>query len=152
MTSLQFYKYTTWTLLLLNIAMISFFFLSRPPMLPANHVQGENAIDILKLDKLQNETFLKLVRQHIKEMDGYDQQQKNLLRTYFKTVFDSTNHETNKVTPIIQLEAKKIESTYQHFKKVEALLSPEQQVHFKSFVEHALSRILLETHEPQPPQ
>ena len=146
MRQLQFYKYTTWALLILNLSMIAFFFLTAPPPPHSGETRRKKAVDILSLDKQQNESFIMLARQHMRLMDDFSNQQRVLLTPYFNSLIDQSKiiNSDSLLTQIQLLEQKKIESTYQHLKDVKSILRTEQHIYFEEFIEHALERILLE--------
>jgi hypothetical protein len=159
MKQLQFYKYATWFMVILNISMIAFFFLTRPPHqgLPSGEGGGppfkNKAIDILKLDESQHAIFLKSVQAHRDLIQKTDKKQRDLLKPYFHQLIDpeqvvdvdSTLHK------IQQLERNKIESTYQHFQEIKSILTPDQQADFEVFMKDALKMILMETEKKPPP-
>ena len=154
MKQLQFYKYTTWALLFLNISMILFFFLTRPKPFPPRDGGKRRAIDMLKMDEQQHDIFLEYVNQHIQLMDGFDNQQRNLLKPYFNTLVDSTKNtdSDNLLGQALQMERKKIESTYQHLQDIKSILRPEQQAAFEAWINSALEVILLDKKKPLPPK
>ena len=152
MKQLQFYKYATLVLLLLNISMIGFFLLTKPKGPHRNGFGPKPTVEILKLDKQQHDAFLGHAKRHIEQMENYNILQKNQLKPYFNTLVDSTkNIDSNShLQQVLQLERKKIESTYQHLQDVKSILRPEQQADFEPFVGSDLEIILLEKKNPLP--
>lgn len=152
MKQLQFYKYSAAGLLVLNLAMVAFFFLTAPPH-QGGRADGQRAVDILKLDRQQDESFMPLAREHMQLMDDFNDQQRSLLKPYFNSLVEQNDtYNSDSLLHQVQLiERKKIESTYQHFQDVKALLRPEQEARFAAFVDHALQRILLEQSNQGPP-
>lgn len=146
-------------MVILNISMIAFFFLTKPPHrgLPPGEGGGppfkNKAIDVLKLDEGQHAIFLKSVQAHREVIQNTDEKQRDLLKPYFYQLIDpeqvvdsdSTLHKFQ------QLERNKIESTYQHFQEIKSILTPDQQADFEVFMKDALKMILLETEKNQPP-
>ena len=155
MKQLQFYKYATWGLLVLNLSMIAFFFLTRPePPLPHSAKSFlPQAIEMLHLDEQQRAAFEQSARAHNQEMNSINEQQQELLLPYFQSLADSSKSiDTEKLVSQIQrLEGDKVESTYRHFQSVKSILRPEQQAFFEAFMNHALRIILLEQKNPPPP-
>ena len=153
MKQLQFYKYAALGLFLLNFLMITFFFITKPK--PPHQEGGfqKKAVDILKMDEQQHDTFLQFVKQHQRQMEEVNKQQRDLLKPYFYSLSDSTNKvDTESTLDRVQLlERKKIESTYQHFQDVKSILKPEQQAGFEEFMNTALERILLDKQRNSPP-
>lgn len=141
MEQVKFYKYATITLVVLNIAMVAFFFLTKPKGKPHN---GRKVVEMLQLDEAQNDTFLKYVDTHKALMKGFNEKQKALLKTYFQTLTDTTNLAVTDslLTEVQRLERQKIESTYEHLKDVRNILNEEQTPYFQEFMNKVYSRIL----------
>lgn len=153
MKQLQFYKYAATGLLFLNIAMLAFFFLTKPP----NHPRGKRfkggAIEILNLDKTQDKVFFELVKNHKQKMKVFNQKQKELLKPYFDSLIDSTGQPQNVIEKVEQLERQKIESIYQHFQDIKSILKKEQLSGFEEFMDVTIKRILPDAKEnPHPPK
>lgn len=142
MDKLTFYRYAALGLLVLNLAILAFFFLYRPmtggPLGPPRptHVG-------LDFDEQQKEAFHGLVETHQAEMQRINRQQKDLLAEYFNTLSEN-QADSSLVVPqrYTKLEEEKISSTYAHFLEVKAILTPEQQQDFPNFVEQTLKNIL----------
>ncbi|MEM9833203.1 MAG: hypothetical protein AAF944_21395 [Bacteroidota bacterium] len=155
MNKLKFYQYATGGLLLLNLIVITFFLFTkpRPPHRPEQ--VGQRAIDIMRLDDKQHELFLQSVDQHKQQMSRFNNQQRDLLRTYFSSLLDSTNiaNSDSLIKQVQVLERKKIEATYQHFQDINSTLKPDQQAGFESFVNQSVQRILTgNKNNPPPPK
>lgn len=157
MNQLEFYKYSTWALLFLNLAMVAFFYLSGPPR-PEGREPGKDArngaIVMLDLDEQQRNGFENLADQHMKLMDDLNLEQKNLIQSYFSRLIDgdSSVDAEDLLSKMPLVERKKIEGTYQHFMEIKALLKPSQNENFEAFVEHAVNRILLSSKSKKPPK
>lgn len=151
MDKLKFYRYAATGLLVLNLAILAFFFLYRPmvggPMGPPQATHGE-----LKFDEEQLKAFHGLVEIHQVEMQRINRQQKELLADYFNTLSESQS-DSLVVVPkgYSSLEEEKINGTYEHFLQVKALLRPEQQQDFPAFVDRTLKNILGQGRK-QPPK
>lgn len=156
MKQLQFYKYATFGLLALNIAIVAFFFVTRPK--PPHGMPDQNmfkrAAEMLKLDPQQSEQFEKSANAHKQKMKSINDRQRELLRPYFQILVDtSLSIDSSGVLVEIQkLEAEKVESTYRHFSEVKTQLKPEQQPYFEEFMLRALRMILLEPQNAPPPK
>ena len=152
MKQVQFYKYATWGLLGLNLSLIAFFFLTAPPH-HGKKFGKLRANDILKMDEQQNESFLEFAQLHMNQMDELNIHQQNLLKPYFNRLIDTDKMigPDSILNQVQLLERRKIESTYQHFQDVKAILNPEQYVNFEKFIDHALERILLKQKKPPLP-
>lgn len=149
MDKLNFYRYAATGLLVLNLAILAFFFLYRPLVGGPGPTHHE-----LKLDPGQDQAFLNLAEAHQAMMQRINQEQKDLLAGYFNTL---TRNETDSATMVPQsytkLEEEKISGTYKHFLEVKALLRPEQQQNFPSFVGRSLQNILgRERNQPPRPK
>ncbi len=161
MRQLTFFKYATAVLLLINVAMIAFFILTQPGGPDGPHPRGNNvaagkqferkAIAILGLEEEQQTAFIKLAHGHALEVDKIDRAQQKVLQPYFESIIDSSQvaHKEKFLAELQQLEKYKVEYTYQHFKEVQALLKPEQQGNFKTFVRRALEVILVHNKKPK---
>jgi hypothetical protein len=141
MNKLNFYRYAALGLLVLNLAILAFFFLYRPLVggpggQPPSHIE-------LELDEAQNDAFHELAKAHQKMMQRIDQQQKDLLAEYFSSLAEHGADSASMVPPYYTtLEREKISGTYEHFLEVKALLRPDQQPNFAEFVDRALENIL----------
>lgn len=154
MKQLQFYKYATWGLLLLNIAAVIFFFFRKPP--PPHRADGpKRAIDILGFDQGQHRLFLASANAHGLKMDTIQSQQQALLLPYFQSI-TSSFMPTNKETILSQVEAlerDKITTTYQHFQDIKNILGEGKDAEFELFIERILNRILKKQgQKPHPPR
>lgn len=164
MRQIQFYKYATWGLLLLNLVMVAFFLLNKPKRLPpprdggrAAEITARDGIgktsDILKLEGQQQDVFSNYAEQHIRQMEGFDKQQRNLLKLYFNTLIDSTGNidADSLLVQASQLELKKIETTYQHLQDIKSILKPDQQAYYEAFMGQILRILLSEQNNSPPP-
>lgn len=149
MKQLQFYKYAAIGLLLLNLAMLSFFFLTKP-----KHHRGESMQKdvkaIFNLDDAQNETFLKLMEEHKEKMRLFSRQQKDLLKPYFYNLFDSSKQDEDALDKYEVIERQKIQSIYEHFQDIKSILRKEQLSNFEEFTTHAIERILSDSKKRPP--
>lgn len=141
MKSAQFFKYTTWAMLILNLAMLSFFFFR-------NGYHGKNlrAIDTLQLDGQQHELFLASAKKHKIEIVDIQEQQKRMLRPYFKQLVLENKELDEEVLLMAmeQLESQKIKATYQHFLEIKNILKEDQLANFEHFMDRMLTKILIE--------
>lgn len=153
MSALRFYKYATWILFSLNLLIIAFLLLHRPPPKGKNPIGFSSATDMLKLDEQQHELFLSSAEKHKAEILRIDKSQKALLHTYFNQLTDSNNavNSDSLLVEVQKLERSKIEFTTTHLKEIKAILKPEQTPDFEIFMEHILSRILANNKKTPPP-
>lgn len=146
MTQLKLYQFATWGLLVLNLSMVAFFFLTKPA--PPDRAEGQQfkneAISILQLDEQQRGVFSKLAMAHAEEMRRLMTAQQDLLKPYF----DHLLTETEGVNPdsillqYQQLEKEKLVVTYQHFQDIRGILNDNQKGNFQSFMEEATRTLL----------
>lgn len=154
MKPLQFYKYAAFGLLALNIAILTFFFMTRHKRPHHSKKEGKAVIaKTLKLNDSQHSKFIALAEAHVHEMNQFDAKQKDLLTPYFYMLIDSSYSSTSDsvMSSILLLERHKIESTYAHFKDVQTILSKEQEEDFKDFMNIAIGRILLDQQKMKRP-
>ena len=155
MKALNFYKISTITLLLVNVAMITFFLITRhaPPPNRGNKGMLKSARDIMNLSGDQDEQFLMFADKHKEQMQSLNMNQRKQLRAYFELVSHSSE-QTNKeevMEMILSLEKQKIESTYNHFEEIKGTLKEEQYADFEEFKRKALGFILLNENKNGPP-
>ncbi len=149
MTKSLLYKYAAIGLLLLNISMIAFFFLTRHK--PGGKGMGfdfrPRAIHMLELDDEQKAAFVKLAEEHRQRIDAINEQQRSLLKPVFKSLTDTnqTGAINSITTEIEQLEGTKIAITYQHFQDVKSILREEQLPNYEVFLKEALGILLLDS-------
>lgn len=157
MKQLQFFKYAAGILALLNIAMLAFFFLTKPPVPPP--MKGgarpfhHRAVELLDLNPEQQAAFKDLARRHSQLMRSINRQQSDWIEPYFQAIVDTSKDlESNAIMDtILQLERRKIEATAQHFEQVKSLLKESQLANFELFVSESLKVILPGGRNNQPP-
>lgn len=155
MDQLKFYKYATSGLLLLNIVIIAFFFLTRPkhprPQTAENF--AEEVKDILHLSDQQNEAFTTMAREHNESMKSINERQEQLVLPYFERLTDASDTLTRDsvLSEIQQLERQKIEVTYRHLEDLKGILDEDQLPHFKVFMQRFTSRVLGRDKKSPPP-
>lgn len=139
MKSLQFYKYTTWGFLALNLLVLAFFMIRQ-----LSFHGGMRAMDTLNLDDKQHTEFLVSAEKHKQLIKEIKIKQKEILHTYFNQLVTSSEQveETNVLTTYEQLESQKVKITYQHFKEIKGFLRADQYVDFEQFMIRMLERIL----------
>ena len=149
MSQLQFYKYAALFLLLINIGVVSFFWMGNQA--PAPRKVG-NASEQLHFDEAQHQEFLKIVAVHQEEMELLNVQQRDLLSDYFRTLMDSSIQidKEQQIQKVQALEKRKIEGAYQHLEDVRNILHEGQLIYFEEFMKHVM-RVLLENEQKNPP-
>ncbi len=148
MNQLQIYKYATLALLVLNLSLITFFFVTAPP--PPHQIGKrafeERAVEILNLDEQQLSVFLRSASAHGDKMRTINSQQRTLLKLYFQDLVDTStiSNPASILSQVQELEQDKVTSTYLHFEEVKSILTPEQQPGFNAFMDHVMEIILVE--------
>lgn len=147
MNQVKFYKITTLVFLILNISVISFFFITKPK--PQHGPHGNNhfmkeVVKDLQLDKVQYEKFSTSAKKHNQKMVQISHSQKKLLRPYFISI-SNDNNDINKdsiLAEVQKLEVQKVNETYLHFEEVKKLLNSEQVKSFDKFLSKAIRKIM----------
>lgn len=157
MTLFTLYKYATWGLLFLNIAIITFFLLTKPK--PGHHPSSNNfqqeVIEILNLNDEQISTFKKLATEHHQKLTTINERQQKLLPPYFESLSELSKgiDEEAILQQFQQLEREKIEVTRQHFQEIKSMLNESQLIDFEELIGRFVDRILLnKTKSPPPPK
>lgn len=146
MKPIQLYKYATWGLLIINLVLVFFLILGRPPG-PPRGSGGKPPVTIkaLGLDDDQDRLFLASVQEHEAQLDAINEQQGKALLPYFQSILEETD--TTDYSLILdrvqELERAKIESLHEHFQDIKALLKPEQETAFEAFLEGVVGRMLI---------
>ena len=153
MKPLQFYKYATWGLLLLNVLIVGFFFLGPPPNGAHRGGSGPRATELLNLDEQQNQLFLASAKSHETKMNDITKEQKALLTAYFNHLVSNapTTNKNDLLTQYEQLESQKIKQTYQHFSEIKNILNTEQEADFEVFINDILRFLLPDKRKNPPP-
>ena len=130
MSQIKLYKYATWGLLFLNIAVLAFFTITKPKprhQPSSNNFQFE-VIDIFNLNSQQVATFKALAKDHNQKMRSLNEQQQKLLRPYFERPANPSIRmdEADALNQFQQMERQKIEVIYQHFQELESILNQDQ--------------------------
>ena len=155
MKELKFYKYAVAGLVLLNILMMSFFFLTKPHppgAMDANFVRPSPTT--LHLTDQQEKEFIFFAEKHQQQMRELKSQQSALLKPYFETLTQTGNPDRPDSLLITyeDLERQKVEATYEHFEEVKLILDTDQIAHFEAFMDQALNMILFDAKNSPPPR
>ncbi len=142
----QFYKYCAIILFIFNLALISFFFIAKPPPPGLKNRQAKPVHEVMNLNKEQFKTFKKSARVHMKFMSEFDKGHNELLEKYFRMILEENPNQAEKdalLNALLASEKKKIEATYKHFEEVKMMIKPEQMPSYHQFLEEILSDIVL---------
>lgn len=149
MDKLKFYQIIALGMLLLNLVLLGFIVLAPHPQ------QGRqgHALEVFKLDDGQHDRFMELAEAHQKQMRQTNEEQRQLLNTYFDGLINpDAVQEVKLPEAVTMLEQEKITSTYRHLQEVKEILRPEQAEYYPDFVRSAMRRILMQKGKPQPPK
>jgi hypothetical protein len=132
----KIYKFATWALLLLNIALLGFFFLAPPDMNRGNGPSKGMGKDMLNLGDEQKDLFQASANKHQRLMESLSKDQADLLNAYFDNLITFTNHsqKDSLLSNFTNVEAQKLELTYEHFEEVKEILTDDQFENFEKFI------------------
>ncbi|MFT5336874.1 MAG: protein CpxP [Luteibaculaceae bacterium] len=156
MEKLKLYKFTTLSLLILNIGLIVFFFISKPNHPP--HMGPKDlklgVVEALHLNNNQASQFKYFAEEHHTKMRVINGQQQELLWPYFKSISDTSIHfnEEEAFYQHRELEKEKIQVTRQHFEEVKSILKEDQLPYFNDFVNQFIENVLMKGKENHPPK
>lgn len=156
MSQLTFYKYASLSLLLLNVAVIGFFLLTKPappPRMGEHNFQYE-VIEMLHLNEEQVTSFRAFAQGHNQQMTSINEQQQKLLRPYFESLANPSvgMDKASVLNQFQQLEREKIEVTYQHFEDLKLILNEVQLTHFETFISRYIDVFLSGETKGMPPR
>lgn len=152
MKKLQFYKYTTWGLLGLNLAMLAFFAFSKPHHSLRKGKRG-GIVKRLDLNQQQYGEFQDYAKLHHQTVTTISRRQEHLLKPYFYQLADSTLtvDSVAVLDEVQQLERKKITAIHQHFQDVRSILRKEQEPKFELFINDILKNLFKKRKIKRPP-
>lgn len=149
MDKLKFYQIIALGMLLLNLVLLGFILLAGPPQ----QDRPGHALEELQLDDGQHDRFTQLAQAHQQQMRETNEEQRELLNTYFDGLINPDPVQGIKLPEaVVMLEHKKITSTYRHLLEVKEILRPEQVDRYPDFVRTAMRRILMQKENPQRPK
>ncbi|MFT4660934.1 MAG: protein CpxP [Patiriisocius sp.] len=145
MNKLQLYKYAILGLVLLNIAVLSFFILNnqshhRPHH---DHFKPKGAIEDLHLTEDQHEKFISFANWHRSKMDSLGTLQKEVLEKYFTGANNSNeNNQALLLDEANQVEREKLVLTSKHFEDIRSILKEDQLQYLDPFIKKLTRNIL----------
>jgi hypothetical protein len=155
MSQLKIYRSISVLLLILNLAMLIFFFRTKGPHSRHRGPQMNHIHEILDLDSEQSDRFKSLVTEHKEAMLSISKNQRNLINQYFSPLKspDSKKENSQILIDYNSAEERKLETTYAHFQAIKALLNADQVINFNKFMEVAMHEILgdqeIKAHPPK---
>jgi len=141
----SFYKVIIICLLLLNVSMLAFLWYGKKEYHAHNSGPDRMIIERLKLNEKQQQIFEGLKHEHHSQMVEIQQEGGKLHDVLFSLLQkqpEDTAAENTLLLQIQQNELRKEQVTLEHFRKLRAMLRPEQQPLFDSFISE-LSRQLM---------
>lgn len=152
MKKLTIYKLIIAVLVVLNLCTLAFMWFNRPGHERQERRQGEAAaflIKELRLSDEQQQKYQQLRQEHRNIMNKLSEQDKVLHQHFFELLLMEVP-DTAKVrllAGLIAINRKQIEIvTYDHFSRINKILTPEQQQKFKLIFKNVLQMVL-----PPPP-
>ena len=140
MDRLRLYKWSTFGLLLLNVALVAFLVFGRPRRHPD---RVGRAAQSLHLDAEQEAAFRVLAKAHHADVQALRERQAEALRSYFGGLTAGTPSSPAAVPPaVLALEEEKLARTYEHLLDVRGLLHPRQEAYFEDFHRRVLGHVL----------
>lgn len=134
-------------LIVLNIAVVTFFLLMKPPMPEPPHGPKQMIIKKLALDSKQQEKFETLVKEHRKGMKALHEDIRQAKKTIYKDILD---HPAQKDSLLNDLSNKLMavdEHNIDHLLKIKKMLKEDQMPAFNKMVDN-IDRIF----HPRPPK
>lgn len=140
MKTLRFYKILVIVLILINAATLYFFFTAhRHPGKPGKTdlvdnigITGENRMKIIQLQE-----------KHFKDKDALIQRSRDLHEQLFRSFSDSQKDSADVasiINDIVENQRETEQMTFDHFKDVHALCTPEQQEELQKLIREVLKR------------
>jgi hypothetical protein len=153
MKSERFYKIIIICLLLLNIGILSWIWFGAPSKHRHPERPDKIIVDRLKLDEQQQNQFESLRDEHHNQMmsiQGEDGRLHDALFALLKKEPVDTIAEVVLLRQLQDNDIKKDQVTFEHFRKLRAILKPEQKLLFDNFISE-LSRQIMGPHPPGEP-
>lgn len=158
MTKLKLLSIAVIGLLILNVCIVGFLFLRRPPARlqgpPPFEVDGpkNKIVEILQLDREQVVEYEKLIDQHKNAIKLLDDSIKETKSNLYKTLAEEDSFMKDSLINKLTTLQKEIETThYDHFSKIRKLCKPEQLEHFNRLT-HELANFFGSTKEDARPR
>ena len=152
MNKLKVYQWATWSLLLLNLAMLCFFVFTKP-----KHPKNKNFNNAVKqemdLNKEQEKLFLVSAAKHREQLAIISDKQQVLWQSYFKSLssLDTLMKNDSVIAELKNLEFQKITITTTHFAEIKSFLKPNQYKGFSVFQQRLLERNFKKDRNIPPP-
>lgn len=151
MNKVKFYKIASISLLLLNVFLVSAFFITKPKGMHDSR-RGTNAQELLKMDEVQHDLFLANVESHHREMEAIMEKKIEILKPFLYSVGNSDQTESQDATiqMMKEFEGQKLVSTYKHLQDVKNILNEDQLPLFDSFLKQRLEDMTVKNEGRRP--
>ncbi len=149
MNKLKFFKTVTWILIVINISILVFFYVSQPKHhgFDPKNIQRE-----LSLSKSQHQKFIHSANKHRTGIHKLRKKQRQLVMCYFGTISKGSVSDTSLyVKQLESIESEKLKITYIHFKEIKAILNKKQSKNFNTFMHSLMERIVSNKNGPRRP-
>ena len=151
------YKLIISILVLLNVGVVAFFLMNKPPHPPKRGDQDfkHKVEKLLQLSEKQAQDFHELAMNHHHTMGKLSEKQQEILIPYFESIIDTNNlnNEEDILEEVQSIERKKIKTTQQHLLEVKSLLLPDQLPLFETFVKEFSKNVVKnQKKSPRPPK
>jgi len=144
-------------LLLLNFGTLGFLFFRKPPHPPGvnNRALDRQIVETLALNPTQKQQFDSFKKNHHEQMISFNQQYRKAMENYFALLKNETIEpvqQDSMLAILSNIQQEKALVTFEHFKTLKTLCTPEQQQNFEALLPELLQVILPPRPQGPPPQ
>ena len=140
MKTTKFYKLVIVVLILVNLTTL--FFLWKGPRRP-KHPERNELVEMLDLSGNAKTKILALQDDHFKKKDALIKRSRNLHESLFKSFNDESKDSTDikrLIDEIVENQRETEQMTFDYFKVVNALCTPDQQIRLQELIHDVLKR------------
>lgn len=140
MKTLRFYKILVVVLILINLVTLFFFFTAhKHPGKPGK----TDLVDHIGITGQNRDKIIQLQEKHFADKDALIQRSRNLHEQLFRSFSDSQKDSTDVariIDDIVENQRETEQMTFDHFKEIHALCTPEQQKELQKLLQEVLKR------------
>ncbi len=140
MKTLRFYKILVAALILINLVTLFFFFTAhKHPGKPGK----TDLVDHIGITGQNRDKIIQLQEKHFADKDALIQRSRNLHEHLFRSFSDSQKDSADIagiIDDIVENQRETEQMTFDHFKEIHALCSPEQQRELQKLLQEVLKR------------
>lgn len=143
MKTLRFYKLLIAILVLLNLFTVYFLWNSGKPKYPPFGPR-KSLVELLELKGEAAQSIRKLETQHFQDKDALIDQSRRLHEQLFRSFSMTTKDSTDiaqLIDRIVENQRETEQMTFDYFKEVDALCTPEQKKELQEVLHHAIGRM-----------